>query len=167
MSNLVPITTLFAGIHGFIAFALSYIIVMERTSTRIWHGESPADVKIQPNYLENPNQWAALVEKYTQKLAIATSEDRGILQRKVRAYGNFIEYVPLALIFLLLLELMRSPAWLLWMLGSSLAISRICHAWGVIDTYGPSLLRATGFFLTWFVYLAGASACIYYGLSGL
>ena len=54
-SNPIPISTLFIGLNGFIAFALSYIVVMERTSTRVWHGESKEDVAMQPNYLEKPS----------------------------------------------------------------------------------------------------------------
>jgi len=96
---------------------------------------------------------------------IATkSADDSVLQRKVRAYGNFIESVLLALMFIVALELMQAQTWLLWMLGSSLAIARVAHAWGVINTYGPSPGRAIGFFLTGFVYLVGAGACIYYGI---
>lgn len=161
----IPISALFVGLNGLIAFALSYIVVMERTRTRIWHGESEAEVVKQPNYLENPNWWAALVENYTQKSIETQTADDGVLQRKVRAYGNFTEYVPLGLLFIITLELMRSPTWLPWMLGSTLTIGRIAHAWGLIKTYGPSLGRAIGFFLTWFVYIIGASACVYYGIA--
>ena len=166
MNNLLPISTLFAGIFGFMAIALSYIVVIERTSNRVWHGESKADVANQPNYLENPGKWATFLENYTQKF-ITTKRDDGILQRKVRAFANFMEYVPLALLLIILLELISSPAWLLWLLGILLTIARIAHAWGVIKTYGPSPNRAVGFFLTGLVYLLGAGACLYYGLMGV
>jgi uncharacterized protein len=49
------VSTLFIGLNGFIAFALSYSVVMERTRTRIWHDEVEKDVSTQPNYLENLN----------------------------------------------------------------------------------------------------------------
>jgi uncharacterized membrane protein YecN with MAPEG domain len=167
MNNLIPISILFIGLNGFIAFALSYIVVMERTSTRVWHGESAADASNQPNYLENPGKWAAFVESYTQKSVTTKVSDDGVLQRKVRAFGNFMEYVPLALLFILALEVMNSPTWLLWLLGSALTVGRVAHGWGVIRTYGPSPSRAVGFFLTWFVYLVGAGACVYYGVIGV
>jgi uncharacterized membrane protein YecN with MAPEG domain len=165
--NTIPISTLFIGINGFIALALSYIVVMERTRTRIWHGESKSDVITQPNYLENPNPWAAYVEKLIQKSVVTKTSDDGVLQRKVRAYGNFVEYVPHALLFMIALELMDAPSWLLWLIGSTLTIARIAHGWGLIVTYGPSVGRAVGFFLTLFVYLVGAGACIYYGFQGI
>ncbi|MFQ4138426.1 MAPEG family protein [Nodosilinea sp. PGN35] len=164
MASPIPISTLFIGLHGFIALALSFLVVIERTRTRIWHGASPADVSSQPDYLQKPGKWAAFVEGYTQKsVAVKTSED-GLLQRKVRAYGNFVEYVPLALLFILALELMQAMTWLVWLLGITLTIARIAHAWGLIKTYGPSPGRAIGFFLTWFVYLIGAGACVYLAL---
>lgn len=167
MNNYLPISTLFAGIFGFMAIALSYIVVIERTSNRVWHGESKVDVSNQPNYLEKPGKWAIFIENYTQKLIVTKSDDDGILQRKVRAFGNFMEYVPLALLLILILELINSPAWLLWLLGIVLTIARIAHAWGVIKIYGPSPYRAIGFFLTWFVYLLSAVACTYYGVIGV
>ena len=164
MVSLIPISTLFIGLHGFIALALSYLVVIERTSTRIWHGASSAEVSSQPDYLKNPGKWAAFVENYTQKSVAPKTGDDGLLQRKVRAYGNFIEYVPLALLFILALEVMQASAWLVWMLGIALTVARIAHAWGLIKTYGPSPGRAIGFFLTWFVYLVGAGACVYTAL---
>ncbi len=62
---------------------------------------------------------------------------------------------------------MNAPSLLLWFLGSCLIVSRIAHAWGLIKTYGPSPGRAIGFFMTWFVYLLGAVACVFYGIKGL
>jgi uncharacterized membrane protein YecN with MAPEG domain len=162
----IPISTLFIGINGIIAFVLSYIVVMERTKTRIWHGETETEVINQPNYLASPNAWAAFVENYTQK-SVITKTDDGLLQRKVRAHGNLTEYVPLGLLFLISLELMHSSPWILWLLGGALTVGRVAHAWGLIATYGPSPGRAIGFFLTWFVYLFGAGACIYSGITGL
>ena len=167
MNNYLPISTFFAGILGLMAIALSYIVVMERTSTRVWHGKSPTDVSNQPNYLEQPGKWAAFLEKYTRKFVTTKSHDDGVLQRKVRAFGNFVEYVPLALLLLLMLELIAAPVWLLWFLGIALTLARIAHACGVIRTYGPSALRAIGFFLTWIVYLLGAGTCLYYGVVGV
>ncbi|MBE9158034.1 MAPEG family protein [Nodosilinea sp. LEGE 06152] len=161
MANLIPISTLFIGLHGLIALALSSLVVMERTRTRLWHGETQADISNQPDYLEKPGKWATFVEDYAQKLVIAKTSDDGLLQRKVRAYGNFIEFVPLALLFILALELMQVSSWVVWLLGITLTIARIAHAWGVIKTYGPSPGRAVGFFLTCFVYVVGTGTCIY------
>ncbi|MBD2435931.1 MAPEG family protein [Nostoc sp. FACHB-110] len=167
LENSVPISTLFIGLNGLTAFVLSYIATFERVKTRVWHGESHEDVAQQPDPLINPSAWAAFVDKSTQNLLTPQNQDNGLLQRKVRAHGNFAEYVPQALLFLLALELMQVPTWLLWLLGGSLTLARIAHAWGLIKTYGPSPGRAIGFFLTWFVYIVGSLACIYYGLRAI
>ncbi|MBD1909097.1 MULTISPECIES: MAPEG family protein [unclassified Leptolyngbya] len=166
-TNLVPVSTLFIGLHGLIAFILSYIAASERVKTRIWHGEATEDVMSQPNPLDNPNPWVITVERLTQRKLQRSKVDAGALQRKVRAHGNFAEYVPHGLLFIAALELMQAQGWLVWVLGSALTIARIAHAYGVITTYGPSLSRATGFFLTWFVYIIGSIACLYYGYQGL
>ncbi len=62
-TNFIPISTLFIGLNGLIAFVLSYIVAMERTRIRVWHGESKEDVAMQPDYLANSNAWAAIVEQ--------------------------------------------------------------------------------------------------------
>lgn len=167
MNTAIPISTLFIGLNGLIAFVLSYIVVMERTRTRVWHGESKEDVVMQPEPLANPTAWVSRVESVSQKLSATQRSDDGVLQRKVRAHGNFAEYVPLGLLFIIALELMHSPSGLLWLLGGTLTFARIIYAWGVIRTYGPSIGRAIGFFATWFVYLVGAIACVYYGFKGV
>ncbi|BDA70524.1 hypothetical protein CAL7716_046900 [Calothrix sp. PCC 7716] len=164
---LIPISTLFIGLNGIIAIMLSYIVAAERTKTRIWHGESKEDILKQPDALANPNAWAAFVEDMTQNFLSSATIDDGALQRKVRAHANFTEYVPLALLFIIALELMHSNIWLLWLLGVSLTVARIAHAWGLINTYGSSPGRAFGFFLTWFVYIFGSLGCIYYALLSL
>ena len=87
----VPISALFVGIHSLIALVLSYAVVIERTKTCIWHGGSETEVSHQPNYLDHPNVWASWVEQYTQQWVATKTADDGLLQRKVRAYGNFTE----------------------------------------------------------------------------
>lgn len=164
MSALIPISTFLIGCHGLLALGLSYQVVMVRAQTRIWHGANTGDVAAQPDYLKQPNAWAAFIEKRTQQLVITKESDDGALQRTMRAHGNFIEYVPLGLLFLVALEFMQASTALLWFLGATLLVSRIFHAWGVIETYGPSPKRAIGFFGTWFVYITGSAACIYYSL---
>lgn len=165
--NLIPISTFFIGINGFIALILSYIVAMERTKIRVWHGESKQDVTLQPDYLEKPNAWAAFLDNLTQKLVDTKAKDDGILQRKVRAHSNFTEYVPLALLLIMALELMNATSVIIWFLGACLIIARIAHAWGLIKIYGPSPGRAFGFFLTWFVYFIGSAACIFYCIKSL
>lgn len=167
MNTIVPISTLFIGLNGLLAFALSYIAATERVKTRVWHGTSKEDVVMQPDPLVQPSAWVLAIEALTQRQLQKGEVDPGALQRKIRAHGNFAEYVPQALLFLVGLELMQAPAGLVWFLGIVLTMARVAHAYGLITKYGPSLSRAAGFFLTWLVYLLGSFACVYYGCKGL
>lgn len=167
MTHLIPISTLFVGLNGLIAFALSYIAASERVKTRVWHGESKEDVTMQTDPLANPNFLALAVERFTQQQLKKSQVDVGALQRKVRAQGNFTEYVPHGLLLMVVLELMQAQSWLVWLLGGALTIARIAHAYGLITKYGPSIGRATGLALTWLVYIIGSIACLYYGFAGL
>lgn len=165
--NLVPISTLFIGLNGLLAFALSYIAASERVRSRVWHGESKDDVAMQPDPLASPSAWVLAIEQLTRRQLKKGEVEAGALQRKVRAQGNFAEYVPQGLLFLLALELMQAQVWLVWLLGTTLTIARVAHAYGLITRYGPSIGRAIGFFATWFVYIVGSLACLYYGCQGL
>ncbi len=78
------------------------------------------------------------------------------LARKVRAHGNFIENVPLALLMLGLLELSGLGAPWLWGLGGTLLLARALHAYGLSRHAGVSPGRFWGVILTWAVLLAMA-----------
>ena len=64
-------------------------------------------------------------------------------------------------------ELAHAQTGLMWFLGAALTIARIIYAYGVITKYSPSIRRAIGFFGTWFVYVVGSLACVYYGVIGV
>lgn len=71
-----------------------------------------------------------------------------ILERKIRAHSNFIEYVPLALILMSLTELQSNLPNLLISLSLCLILGRICHIKGLLS---PSLkipFRVIGMVLT-------------------
>lgn len=53
------------------------------------------------------------------------------LERAIRAQGNFAEYVPMALILLVLFESNGAPLWLVGILGATLIIGRVMHAKGI------------------------------------
>ena len=82
--------------------------------------------------------------------------DHGLLERRIRAQGNFIEYVPLALILLLLLELQSPPSWLLCGLGGVLLLGRCLHGYGLAGTEQRMFGRFWGTLLTWLMLLASA-----------
>jgi hypothetical protein len=86
------------------------------------------------------------------------------LARRVRAHANFIEYVPLALILMLLIEIAGIGAWLVHGLGVSLVAGRLVHAWSM--TASSIAARTVGMSLTLLVIAVGAAVCLVFGVGG-
>jgi uncharacterized membrane protein YecN with MAPEG domain len=84
-----------------------------------------------------------------------------VLQQRIRMHGNFIEYVPIALVLLLVLELNGASALVLNALGASLVVARVLHAIGLSSTTGVSFGRFAGAILTWVVILVASGLAIY------
>ena len=53
------------------------------------------------------------------------------LLQNIRAHGNFSEYVPLALLLIVLAEIQGAPALLIHTLGTLLVLARLTHAFGL------------------------------------
>ncbi|PKR88527.1 hypothetical protein CXZ10_14085 [Pleomorphomonas diazotrophica] len=76
------------------------------------------------------------------------------LLRRIRAQGNFTEYVPLGLLLLVLNEFRGvSPGWL-WCLAGLLIGGRLLHALGILAATRP--FRAAGMLATYGCLLLGA-----------
>lgn len=86
------------------------------------------------------------------------------LARAIRVQANFIEYVPIALLLLALLELGGLPARWLWGMGTLLLLARMLHAWGLSLSAGRSFGRYWGTALTWMVLMAMAIAAVWMAL---
>mgnify|MGYP002713246440 CR=1 FL=1 len=86
------------------------------------------------------------------RVGIGNGGDQDLAMRR-RAHGNLLEYAPLALILLLLLELDHMTVWVLHLLGIVLVVARLLHAWGLSHSAGTSFGRFAGTLLTWLVML--------------
>ena len=75
----------------------------------------------------------------------------------IRAHGNNVEYVPYALVLLLLVELGAWPAWVVHTLGLVLTVGRIAHGYGISRSAGTSPGRAVGMLCTWGMILVAAA----------
>lgn len=71
------------------------------------------------------------------------------LELAVRVHGNFSEYVPLAVLLLLFMELNGVGAAWLHAYGGLLVIARILHAAGLGKSAGITAGRVAGTALTW------------------
>lgn len=78
------------------------------------------------------------------------------LQRAIRAHANAIEYVPVALLLLVVLAFEGTQPWLLNTCGGVLIVARILHALGLSAHSGRSFGRALGAGLTVLVLLVMA-----------
>lgn len=83
----------------------------------------------------------------SKKIAIGSGADKQ-LERAMRVHSNFAEYVPLALLLILMLELQSVNKILVVFLGLLLLVGRIIHAYGVSQQDEDFRLRVTGMTLT-------------------
>lgn len=82
------------------------------------------------------------------------------MERAVRVHGNFVEYVPLALLLMLVAELNGWPAPALHAAGIALLASRLLHAWGLSRRSTRSFGRFWGTAGTWLTLVALALALL-------
>jgi uncharacterized membrane protein YecN with MAPEG domain len=83
------------------------------------------------------------------------------LRHRIRAFGNFIEYVPMALLMLAFIEIQGASAILVWWLGGFFAAGRILHAIGMLYTPRFPLPRAIGMLPSYAVLLVSAGWLIF------
>lgn len=88
------------------------------------------------------------------------------LERAIRGQANFVEYVPLALLMLLILELARFSIYLLHLLGLILLIGRFLHGYAFAFTPRFRLGRVFGTALTYAVLAIEAVLCLYQAYRG-
>ena len=79
-----------------------------------------------------------------------------MLERTMRAHGNFVEYVPFGLILLMMMELKSPETWVVHLFGAMLLGGRLLHAYGMVKPDGVISGRYWGTALTWLMIL-GAS----------
>ena len=93
---------------------------------------------------------------------IMTGEgESSMLLQSVRAHGNLIEYAPLALILLALLEMQNVSDFMLHLCGSLFFLSRILHAYGVTISRESTPYRLVGALGTWLIMLIMSLVGIY------
>jgi len=84
-----------------------------------------------------------------------------MLLRRIRVQGNFTEYVPMALILFLFVELQGWPRWLVHGLCLVLLTARLLHAYGVAQEPEDIRLRATGMATTAILLVSAAGLLLY------
>jgi hypothetical protein len=106
-----------------------------------------------------------LVVRQRQKHKVVLG-DEGVpeLVQAVRAFGNATEYVPAALVGLVVLALVQAPPLVIHVAGLVLFAGRVSHAIGLSTSGGASFPRSIGVVLTWVAYVFLGVALLVYAL---
>lgn len=100
-----------------------------------------------------------VLRRRAMRVGIGSGGDE-VLARRIRVQANFVEYVPVALLLLGLLETCGLPrAWVAGF-GIALLLGRVLHAMGLSQRAGYSFGRFYGTLLTWLVLLGMALAAM-------
>ena len=86
--------------------------------------------------------------RYRTRIALET-ENNDALQRAFRLHANAVEYIPMALLLMLMFELNNGAAWVLHAAGIILCVARLLHIQGIMQSRGVSLGRTLGTAGTW------------------
>ncbi|RUO35350.1 MAPEG family protein [Aliidiomarina sanyensis] len=101
--------------------------------------------------------------RWRHRVGIGTGKSEE-LEVAVRIHGNFIEYVPLALVLLALIEFTGAHPMLMYGLGGLLFVARINHAIGLTRSVGPTIYRTIGVLGTFTMLLISAAYLLGYVL---
>ncbi len=99
------------------------------------------------------------------RVGLGTGNDAG-MEQAVRVQANFTEYVPFAVLLLMVAEITGLPAAAVHGAGIVLVASRVVHAWGLSHSPGRTFGRFYGTAGTWLV-ITGLSLWILYATTAL
>jgi uncharacterized membrane protein YecN with MAPEG domain len=102
---------------------------------------------------------AVSTARRVHKVSLGEGEHPAMLAA-IRAHGNNAEFVPLALIVMLLLEMCGANRIVLHTYGGVLFAARIAH-WIGLPRKAPNPYRFTGVVLTWLLVVAGSLYLLY------
>ncbi len=90
--------------------------------------------------------------------------DNEILKRRIRAHGNFVEFVPIALLLLALAEHTGMGTLFIHIFGIILLVGRIAHAYGISQERETFAFRMVGTLATLGVIAILSLYCIWAGI---
>lgn len=90
-----------------------------------------------------------------------------MMLRRIRAHGNFAEYVPITLILIGFLEISGTAPWIIHSLGASLLVGRVMHGYAFGFTKNSVIGRSGGIVLTLVALLASGWLALFSGLQAL
>jgi uncharacterized membrane protein YecN with MAPEG domain len=99
------------------------------------------------------------------KIGIGTGNNPA-MERLIRVHGNFAEYVPLALLLLLFMELQSQSRILIHVLCVALIAARVIHAVGVTPVKENFPMRVTSVLMTFAVLVVASVMLLYVAVHG-
>ena len=133
--EMLEITSIITAILAIQMFVLSLIVSLRRVSL----GKAEGDIAKYP-YQDGNDE---------------------TLRRRIRAFGNFSEYVPMCLIMLGLIEFRGANQNLVWGLGIAFVIGRIFHSIGMLSNPHFPLPRIVGMLSTYALLVVSAVWLVY------
>jgi uncharacterized membrane protein YecN with MAPEG domain len=97
------------------------------------------------------------------KIGIGTGNNPE-MERRIRVHGNFAEYVPLALLLLVFMEMQQHSRYLIHILCIALIVARVVHAIGVTPVNENFPMRVASALTTFAVLAIAAIALLINGL---
>ncbi len=99
------------------------------------------------------------------RLAInSQSRNEELWRRAERAQHSFVEFVPMCLLLMFLIEVHGAPTPVLHSLGIMLLIARVLHAYGVGKDSAANVMRIIGTQTTYLILMISSLAAVYYAL---
>jgi len=99
-------------------------------------------------------------------VSFGNGPEGGPVHLAIRAHANAVEFVPLTLVLLLVLNLVApNNVLLLHGIGAGLTIGRLLHAFGLGRSAGTSFGRLVGTLMSTASLAAGIVGCIHYALT--
>lgn len=92
------------------------------------------------------------------------SESEERWKRSERVQRSFVEFVPMCLLLIFLIEAHGAPKVVLHGLGLGLLFARVLHAYGVGQSKLDNVMRVIGTQLTFLILMICSLAAIYYSL---
>ncbi|VAW01003.1 hypothetical protein MNBD_ALPHA01-2453 [hydrothermal vent metagenome] len=86
------------------------------------------------------------------KINLGVGDDR-IMEQRSRAFGNFIEFVPMMILLMAMIELQGHKAMFIHILGSAIVIARLFHALGITGKLKAVNGRFLGSLLSYIILL--------------
>ncbi len=98
--------------------------------------------------------------RFKNKVGLGDGGNEDVIKR-VRIHGNFIEYVPMLLIMMVIMEINGFHGWMLHVYGIGILLFRSLHAIGLHMSTTTSFPRFVGTLGTFALLICGGLACMY------